>query len=395
MFERDGAVHVEEGDFLPLLCHCASKCIQVLGCDVHGNDLTFGVRWAPEAFVQQAIKVGHPCNLFTGISPEVKEAVELLASCHPAQMVLDRKRKLHFWLQFAKQTDATDLEAKSGAAPERLAILRPKRIVLLRKMIEETGYPDVQLPSDILNGFALVGQLPDSTVLPRKFSPALLSVSDLKENAESARKALKWSTRSSGDSSSDVGLWEKTLQEVERGWLVGPLPWESLGPGDIVSRRFCVNQNGKIRPIDDYSQSQVNSTVFASETASVDGTDFICAMFCYLSQCLMDNGKQPTILARSLDLSSAYRQLTISEESKGFSFISVFSPVSGRAELFRQVALPFGSKAAVNAFIRCSRCIQWLAATILHIPLSCYFDDFVWPRPHHLPTTVKPRSQFF
>ena len=145
-------------------------------------------------------------------------------------MVLDRKRKLHFWLQFAKQTDATDLEAKSGAAPERLAILRPKRIVLLRKMIEETGYPDVQLPSDILNGFALVGQLPDSTVLPRKFSPALLSVSDLKENAESARKALKWSTRSSGDSSSDVGLWEKTLQEVERGWLVGPLPWESFGP---------------------------------------------------------------------------------------------------------------------------------------------------------------------
>ena len=131
------------------------------------------------------------------------------------------------------------------------------------------------------------------------------------------------------------------------------------------------------------------------KTASVDGTDFICAMFCYLSQCLMDNGKQPTILARSLDLSSAYRQLTISEESKGFSFISVFSPVSGRAELFRQVALPFGSKAAVNAFIRCSRCIQWLAATILHIPLSCYFDDFVWPRPHHLPTTVKPRSQFF
>ena len=52
-------------------------------------------------------------------------------------------------------------------------------------------------------------------------------------------------------------------------------------------------------------------------------------------------------------------------------------PESGRAELFRQVALPFGSRTAVNAFIRCARFLQWVAAKCLRVPVSCYFDDLV------------------
>ena len=41
------------------------------------------------------------------------------------------------------------------------------------------------------------------------------------------------------------------------------------------------------------------------------------------------------------------------------------------------MCLPFGSKAAANAFIRCSRCIQWLACRCLLLPTTCYYDDFV------------------
>lgn len=92
---------------------------------------------------------------------------------------------------------------------------------------------------------------------------------------------------------------------------------------------------------------------------------------------LASHGKGTSISTRSLDLSSAYRQLTVSESSQKFAYICVFSPTSKRGELFKQVALPFGSKSAVNAFIRCARCLQWLVSTGLRIPLSCYFDDFV------------------
>ena len=111
----------------------------------------------------------------------------------------------------------------------------------------------------------------------------------------------------------------------------------------------------------------------AFEQATVDGPDVICAFAVFLMRCLLEKGKSTALLGRALDLASAYRQLAISDDSKCHAYLSVYSPASGRAELFRQVALPFGSRTAVNAFIRCARFLQWVAARCLKIPVSCYF----------------------
>ena len=105
---------------------------------------------------------------------------------------------------------------------------------------------------------------------------------------------------------------------------------------------------------------------------------------CLLMRRLGERGKSTNIVARSLDLSSAYRQLTVAESSRDFAHIAVFDPHSKEAVVYRQVAMPFGSKAAVNGFIRCARCIQWLATTCLAIPVSCYFDDYIMTTPPEL-----------
>ena len=67
---------------------------------------------------------------------------------------------------------------------------------------------------------------------------------------------LPWG--SSGDHEKDVKLWDKTLQEVAAGWLIGPYQWEELPADHVVSHRFPLEQSGKMRPIDDYSRSGVN-----------------------------------------------------------------------------------------------------------------------------------------
>ena len=360
-----------------LTCKRNGKCTNVVQPSLEGDQVIFGIRWSEASFVQQAVSAGHPFNIFNGLADEVKEAIGKISSSHPAQIVLERKRKLAYWVNVAKDLEKLDTMNKMKASPERQNILKPKRIELLRRMITECGYADVGLPDDILRGFSLVGKVPQSKVLPKKFSPAVLPLSDLRGGARKAQQALRCSVTSSGDEATDTGLWEKTMTEVDRGWLIGPLPWESLHDTDVVSRRFSVNQNGKLRPIDDYSQSQVNATIHSFETASVDGVDFVCALFCFFIQSLQTEGRSSELVTRSLDLSSAYRQLTISEDSAQYAFVAVFNPNSASASVFRQVSLPFGSKAAVNAFIRCSRCIQWLAAKVFHIPLSCYFDDYV------------------
>ena len=216
------------------------------------------------------------------------------------------------------------------------------------------------------------------TLCQRSFAPATMAVQELEDSAGRSREAIRRMTQSSGDLEVDQKLLDKTREEASKGWLLGPLDWSELGPTAPVSRRFPVQQGSKIRPIDDYSQSQINSTVSSTETASVDGVDTISAMFCYFMKMLQVKQPGCEILSRSLDLTSAYRQLTISESSRDFFFyISVYSPEARTALLYRQVSLPFGSKAAVNAFIRCARCIQWLAVHCLFIPVTCYFDDFI------------------
>ena len=42
-----------------------------------------------------------------------------------------------------------------------------------------------------------------------------------------------------------ISFRERTTLEAERGWLVGPLDWDSLDEGSIVSRRFPDGTSGK------------------------------------------------------------------------------------------------------------------------------------------------------
>ena len=88
-----------------------------------------------------------------------------------------------------------------------------------------------------------MGDAPESGGrLPSKFVPASISVSSLRQGAEKARQAVKFTTRSSGCHDQDVALWDKMLQEVEKGWLEGPIRWEVLSDGAVVSRRFPLQQ---------------------------------------------------------------------------------------------------------------------------------------------------------
>jgi len=94
-------------------------------------------------------------------------------------------------------------------------------------------------------------------VLPEKLLPATISTMDLSRNSRKADAALMYMTRSSGSEYLDNKLWEKTVTEVERGWLVGPLVWEDLPYDATVSRKFPFGTTGEGEAIDDLSQSQV------------------------------------------------------------------------------------------------------------------------------------------
>eukprot|EP00434_Breviolum_minutum_P036637 symbB.v1.2.032470.t1/scaffold3898.1/size48671/2 len=170
--------------------------------------------------------------------------------------------------------------------------------------------------------------------------------------------------------------------DVSVTYFMLPLPVQSTTPGDKGDKGDKPTKRKNDGP-DDAGPKRPPVKIKKGagkgkrDPATVDGPDVIFSLALYLMKGLRKCGKSTELKGRALDLSSAYRQLAIHDESKRFAYLAIFNPKLGRASLFQQVALPFGSKSAVHAFIRCARFLQWLAARCLALPMSCYFDDFV------------------
>ena len=139
---------------------------------------------------------------------------------------------------------AKELESENEVFLNRMpramrSVMKCKRLALLRRIILDEGYEDSELASDLAAGFSLVGAAPSSGGrLPEKFVPASLHVDELMDGSSKARLAVKLANTSSGDAEMDSKLWLKTLEERDKGWLIGPLAWSELEPHSVVSKRF-------------------------------------------------------------------------------------------------------------------------------------------------------------
>ncbi|CAE7654078.1 unnamed protein product [Symbiodinium sp. CCMP2592] len=324
--------------------------------------VTFGVYHTESEFVRAAVTAGHPKAMVDSLPAHLVSCIDLLAKAPPSAIVQRRKRWLDKWTARAAEIGVRPDPVWEVEDPRMREVLRSKRLQLLDEIIASEGYEDVNLASDIRSG-------KDIACVERAAweSPA--------------NEALRMSLGSSGDHATDLKLWEKTMQEVERGWLVGPYAWDDLPAGYVVSHRFPLWQHDKLRPIDDYSRSGVNACVTTLEQPTVDTADVAAAMFAKLCEGLGKAKRPSWIKGRSFDLTAAYRQLCVSTASRKFAVIAVYNPHTGKTCLFTQICLPFGSRASVNGFIRCSRCIQWLATRCLLVPTTSYYDDFIVASP--------------
>ena len=357
---------------------CDDCLVVQLTADKPSCDVVFGIPWDPIEFTYKACDIRHPQNIVLGLLPEIHDAIKAVSETPADQIVKKRGQWFSKYLVAAKDLETKNRSILSCMPGEMRKVMQSKRLAVMRRILEDHGYPDTRIVDDMASGFDLVGEAPTSSaILPQKFTPANLHVDELSSNALLAREACILSTKSSGCRDTDLALWHKTVEERDKGWLIGPLDASSLDRDVVVSRRFPLQQGAKVRPIDDYSTSSINATVGTTEQATTDNIDVISAMLAEMMKQLTRASRRTEVVARSFDLSAAYRQLCVAPSSSKFAHICVFDPTTNSPKVFRQVCLPFGSRSAVNAFIRCARCIQWIAAKCLHLPTTCYYDDFV------------------
>ena len=326
----------------------------------------FGVPWEPSEFVQQAKSLQHPLKVLLAIPAVLKDAVD--RNLHSDHLALAKKR-LRFVLHWNSRARSTMDRVVSD-------LTKSRRICLFEEMLTSAGYPDMGVVDELETGVDLLGDVPETGMLPKKFSPAVLAEEGLKMQSSFMRKSHREVACSSGDAMVDETVWKQTLEEVEAGWLEGPLSLQSVPATSPISRRFGLVQKEKVRLIDDFSASGVNSYVNVFESPSLHTIDVVAAMLAYWNGEKNTVGNSAGLRIRTFDLSSAYRQLALSAKGRESAYIAVYDPHKRCTAYFACGAVPFGAIRSVHSFLRLAR-FWWLGVVCCDLMWTSYFDDFI------------------
>ena len=226
-----------------------------------------------------------------------------------------------------------------------------KKIMLFEDMLKFCKYPDPGVVDELKLGSLLTGDVPQTNMLPLKFTPSLLTCDALRMQSALRRDQILSEPRDTGDAEVDDEVWKQTLEEQSKGWLRGPIPVCDVPKDAPISRRFGLRQKHKIRLIDDFSESSVNGTVAVYESPVLHTVDVACAATMHWFQRAGQVGMDPTLLARTFDLSSAYRQVGLDKSGRDVAYIRVHNPQQKCWSVFQALVLPFGAIKSVHSFL--------------------------------------------
>lgn len=382
-----------------------------------------GTRRSPQEFLEQAKRVGHPYQPGIGVPENIQNALANILSLGPQGLMDQRNSKLKEIELLAAKLQKNE-ENLHATMPEHLRpVLQRKKILLMKELLISSGFKDVSICDQIITGFNTTGRCSESGMLERKLVPATIDVSDLKKLSSVARRAVLHQNRISSDVSIDKAVWDITKQEVDDKWLSGPITEQELSErfpdGWLLVPRFGIQQGSKIRAIDDCKLPGLNRALSTTEKLRIQDCDDLCSLISFVSMTIRGaineerrfsisratGGTLTGIVhaswgdlaslelqGRTLDLSSAYKNLGHSKDSLWGSILAIFNPDVGGYQFFQSNALMFGATASVYYFNRVARALQWIAIFHFNMLVNQYFDDY--PGIEFKDSAVHSRSVF-
>ena len=353
----------------------------------------FGVPWSPMEFVNQAREFVHPLAVERALPAKLIDAIESHNSLSEVDVAKNRLRQVLFWNSRAKALDESEKLLKSELDPVVATAVRQKRLLLFEEMLHASGYPDIDVVTELRKGSSLVGDVPVTGVLPCKFSPATSSVDSLHTQSSFVRSKAERIASTSGNVEVDRSVWSQTMSEVEAGWIRGPLSLADIPRHAPITRRFGLVQGDKIRLIDDYSLSGVNACVTSAESPALHTIDTAGALLCKWLSMRSSSNLCPELVARTFDLKSAYRQIGLSPEGRQYSYFAVYNPDNGETCFFQALVLPFGATRSVHSFLRIARSIWWLGVCLFQLLWTSFYDDYILFSPPGLSSNAEQTAK--
>ena len=383
-----------------------SKLLRQSKMGVDGSiELVFGVPWSPKEFTHQAVLAKHPFQMQAPLPDPLLRVVFDLLTKGPEFVSKLRLTKLAYWKSAQKDLEASEVALHESLHPDVRKVLSGKRLLLFKKMLEESGHADVDLFSDIVAGFMVTGVAKSSHAFVKDVRLPSMTEDQLLSAARWTRHSTLGSIGPSGDKELDNEVWAETQEEVSRGWLTPVLEEEldaRFGAGSwSPARRFGLRQGDSMRAIDDYSLPLTNFAFGSSERLDLMGVDEVSAMIRFLAKLLSQpfsdvsitlsdksklvgrrhnywtkNRNSKSLVGRSLDLTKAYRQLASHPDSARWCIVAAYCPLSRGVALFYQPVLAFGAASAVLGFNRVARALWHCGVSQFHLTWLNYFDDY-------------------
>ena len=262
-----------------------------------------------------------------------------------------------------------DAAGDSGAHP-----------AFFQQMLMESGYNQVGVVRDLLEGFPLIGQIPvESSARRVDVAVATISVQELQSMAPNltAKAIARQRAQASDPSNFEVQeeILRQTVEEIKLGRIS---EWEpvSTSPPAPPTRRFGVKQASssgrvKTRCIDDLKESRINALCGIRGKIRMGRI----ADMVEVARQLQEAYPEERLVIFKADFKSAYRCVPIRPEHYPFAKILITDTTDGSLKQAQQYAMPFGSIAAVYGWDRLAHALTFLVSQILLLPVCRYVDD--------------------
>lgn len=251
------------------------------------------------------------------------------------------------------------------------------RLDLLEHLAKLTGSPDVNLASDSLPGFKLVGEQLVTGLWEQKLTGPRLRLSELKTKLQNVLAKHK-AERARGifrlpHKRDQPGLLKQLRAEAEKGWRDKERSVEETEAaiGDFCALLyFGVPQNDKVRGCLD--PAEITALCSLLETVYMCGLDGLAAM---LRKIRKEWGNVELVFSKE-DWRAGFRQLRLHPGHRRY-FVAAAVDEQGRIVCFVPNYLIFGGSRCVPQFCRVSEAFERVCTGLLWVVTNHHVDDHI------------------
>ena len=280
-----------------------------------------------------------------------------------------------------------DLEPIRAAWEQLLPATHPARHInfpLLMELVRVSEFPDPSICEDLHNGMPITGQMRSSATLMPRVVHATATLDSLRGGLLARNMRIcKWIRKYSDDSSLQLISWNKTMDEVSKGWMGKPeIVSEEALSTFFLTPRFVVKQQGpnnviKHRMIDDFKANSINATVGYEESYKPQDLDYLFT----LTQEYHMGATCPQLFLCSMDFCHAFKNIPLRCSDSAVMRIALLNPQNGEIYTCQPQRLPFGSRQSPGNWGKTVTLLQHLLTFCLRVIAGAFVDDLFITEP--------------